>query len=50
MAMIQRRELTSHTYNESTATQIVEAILDVYYVEFEVLQAKLQRLKGEESA
>ena len=50
MAMIQSRNLTSHTYNESTAAQIVEAILEAYYVEFEVLQAKLQRLKGEESA
>ncbi len=50
MAMIQSRHLTSHTYNESTAAQIVEAILDVYYAEFEALQAKLQDLKREESA
>ena len=50
MAMIQSRNLTLHTYNEFTATQIVEAILDVYYAEFKSLQAKLQRLKEEESA
>ena len=50
MAMIQSRNLTSHTYNESTAAQIVEAILDVYYAEFQAIQAKLQRLKKEESA
>ena len=48
--MIQSRNLTSHTYNESTAAQIVEAILEVYFAEFEALQAKLQHLKGEESA
>ena len=50
MAMIQSRNLTLHTYNESTAAQIVEAILDVYYAEFQAIQAKLQRLKKEESA
>ena len=50
MAMIQSRNLTSHTYNEFTATQIVKAILEVYFAEFKSLQAKLQRLKEEESA
>ena len=50
MAMIQSRHLTTHTYNESTATQIVKAILEVYFAEFQALQVKLQRLKKEESA
>ncbi len=50
MAMIQSRNLTTQIYNESTATQIVEAILNVYFAEFQVLQLKLQRLNGEESA
>ena len=49
MAMIQSRNLTTHTYNESTAAQIVKDILEVYYAEFQALQAKLQRLKMEES-
>ena len=50
MAMIKSRNLTSHTYYESTAAQIVKAILEVYFAEFHALQAKLQHLKGEESA
>ena len=49
MAMIQNRNLTTHTYNESTATQIVKAILEVYFAEFQALRAKLQCLKVEES-
>ncbi len=47
MDMIQSRNLTTHTYNESTAAQIVKAILDVYFAEFKSLQAELQRLKME---
>ena len=50
MGMIQSRNLTSHTYNESTATQVVEDILEVYCAEFQGLQAKLQRLKMERLA
>ena len=49
MAMIQNCNLTTHTYNESTATQIVKAILEVYFAEFQALRAKLQCLKVEES-
>ncbi len=48
MAMIQSRNLT--TYNESTAAEIVKAILDVYFAEFKALQAKFQQLKRKESA
>ena len=47
--MIQSRNLTTHTYNESTAARIVEAILDTYFAEFQALQIKLESLKGEES-
>ena len=50
MAMIQSRNLTSHTYNEAIAAQIVEAILDTYFAEFQALQARLKYLKQEESA
>ena len=49
MGMIQSRNLTSHTYNGSTATQVVEDILEVYYAEFQGFQAKLQRLKNGET-
>lgn len=48
--MIQSRNLTTHTYNEATAAQIVEAILNAYFVEFQALQIKLGELKQEESA
>ena len=48
MAMIQSRNLT--TYNESTAAQIAKDILEVYFAEFEALQAELQRQKMERSA
>lgn len=49
MEMIQSRNLTTHTYNESTAAQIVKAILDTYFAEFQALQIKLENLKQEES-
>ena len=48
--MIQSRNTTSHTYNEDTAAQIVAAILDTYFAEFQTLRATLERLKQEESA
>ena len=48
MAMIQSRNLTSHTYNEATADRVVAAILDQYFAEFQALQTTLARLKREE--
>lgn len=50
MEMIQSHNLTTHTYNEATAAQIVEAILNTYFAEFQALQIKLESLKQEESA
>ena len=50
MEMIQSRNLTTHTYNEATAAQIVAAILDKYFVEFQELQIRLARLKQGESS
>ncbi len=47
MAMIRSRNLTSHTYNEDTAKQIVTAIIDTYFTEFQALQTKLEQLKQE---
>lgn len=48
MDMIQSRNLTSHTYDEPTAAQIVSAIRATYFTEFEALQVKLEKLKTEE--
>jgi nucleotidyltransferase substrate binding protein (TIGR01987 family) len=48
MDMIASRNLTSHTYDETTAAQIVAAIRNVYFAEFESLRIKLEVLKKEE--
>lgn len=47
MNMIQSRNLTSHTYEESTAKEIVSAICVTYFAEFEALRIKLEELKKE---
>lgn len=44
MSMIKSRTLTSHTYNEDLADQIVTVILNSYYREFVELQKKLKAL------
>ncbi len=48
MDMIQSRNLTSHTYDEATAAQIVSAIRSTYFAEFEALRIKLDDLKQKE--
>lgn len=50
MQMIASRNLTSHTYEEATAAQIVSAIFDVYVAEFEALHTKLAELGKEAGA
>jgi nucleotidyltransferase substrate binding protein (TIGR01987 family) len=50
MDMIENRNLTSHTYDEAVASQIIYAILNAYFKEFESLQIKLDKLKKEEQA
>ena len=50
MDMIASRNLTSHTYNEATAAQVVSAILDSYFAEFKALQTRLASLKLDESS
>ncbi len=45
MEMVKSRTLTSHTFNEDIAKQIVSAIRDQYYIEFKSLQNKLNSLK-----
>ncbi len=49
MDMIADRNLTSHTYNETTANKIAEAILDIYLGEFEKLKYELERIRKKES-
>jgi len=44
--MIKSRNDSLHTYNEETANEIVEAILNYYYAEFEKLFNKLTELKS----
>lgn len=41
MDMIEKRNLSSHTYNLDVATQLVSAIRDTYYPEFLALQERL---------
>ncbi|NTW69672.1 MAG: nucleotidyltransferase [Chlorobiaceae bacterium] len=47
MEMIQSRNLTTHTYDETTAANISSAILNDYYAAFEALLTKLEKLKTE---
>ncbi len=48
MDMVQSRNLTSHTYDETVADQIVAAIRNTYCTEFEALRTKLEELKDVE--
>ena len=48
MNMISSRNNSSHAYNEETAKEIIEAILNTYYIEFEKLKQKLYVLKIKE--
>jgi len=50
MDMIKSRNLTSHTYDETVASQIVAAIRANYSREFEALQNKLESLTRESGA
>ena len=45
MDMIQSRNKSSHTYNEETADEIRDVILDIYYNEFVTLKKKLLEIK-----
>ena len=47
MQMINSRNLTSHTYDEATAAQIVSAIRNTYFAEFEALRMRLEELRRE---
>jgi nucleotidyltransferase substrate binding protein (TIGR01987 family) len=43
MAMIQSRNLTSHTYNEETAAIIFSAIVDNYFAEFAAFRERMEQ-------
>lgn len=45
MDMIKKRNLTSHTYNEDVAMEVVTAILDLYFSEFQLFQNTLKQLQ-----
>ncbi len=47
MDMIEKRTLTSHTYDEETAAQVVTAICATYFAEFQALHACFERLKAD---
>lgn len=49
MEMIKSRNLTSHTYNETTADEIITLIHDHYFSEFVLLYDKLLSQKEKES-
>ena len=49
MEMIRHRNLTTYTYNESVAKEVVSAILNTYFSEFETLLGKIEHLKQEQS-
>lgn len=48
MDMIQSRNLTSHTYDEATASKISTAIRDTYFTEFVLLKEKMGSLREEQ--
>lgn len=50
MQMINSRNLTTHTYDEATAAQIVAAIRHIYYVEFKALGTRLEEMKQEDAS
>jgi nucleotidyltransferase substrate binding protein (TIGR01987 family) len=46
MAMIQSRNLSSHTYDERTAEQLVDAIIQQYYPLFIALQTEMKKYQS----
>jgi hypothetical protein len=46
MDMLKSRNKTSHTYNEETAQEISQAVQNIYYPLFRVLEQKLAGITG----
>ena len=42
-------QFKTHTYNESVAEEVVSALLNTYFSEFETLLTRIEGLKQEES-
>ena len=45
--MLSSRNLTSHSYNEDTADEIANAVINVYYDLFKTLQYKFEALRSD---
>jgi nucleotidyltransferase substrate binding protein (TIGR01987 family) len=45
MEMLVSRNLTSHSYNEDTADEIADAVINIYFDLFKALEAKLEALR-----
>ncbi len=48
MKMVTSRNLTSHTYHEALANQVVASILTEYYIEFKTLRESLKIIADRE--
>lgn len=48
MDMIRSRSKTSHTYNQETADEIFNAIVDYYYRAFKQFQQKMEEIENSE--
>ena len=47
MNMIKSRNQTTHTYDEAIVSEIVNAIMNAYFAEFNALQSRMSKLKEE---
>jgi nucleotidyltransferase substrate binding protein (TIGR01987 family) len=47
MDMLKSRNKTSHTYNEETAREICQSVVEVYYSLLKQLKAKLESLRSD---
>lgn len=48
MKMIESRNLTSHTYNEQVAQQVVDSVIQLYFNELQALCYRLEQMAKEE--
>jgi nucleotidyltransferase substrate binding protein (TIGR01987 family) len=47
MEMIKSRNMTTHTYDEATAAEIISAVIHSYFAEFQAFQTRMTKLKEE---
>ncbi len=48
MKMIESRDQTSHTYDETIAAKVVSDVIEIYFAEFKTFYARMEKLKKEE--